>query len=1069
MPQPTPEYIYVEKPTIDQLISIGWQYIEGSWDNPQVTDRENFKQVLISDRLKAAIKRINLDDNGNPWLDDTQVNAAVSQLERLTSQRLMEANQAATELLLKGTTVLGQDGKQHTVHFIDFEHPENNDFLAINQYRVDPPWATGNRGFIVPDIVLLVNGIPLVVIECKSPKLDNPITEAIRDLLQYSNQRGSSQPEGAEKLFHYNQLMIAASQYKAKAGTIGANYEHYVEWKYAPDLTPQPPSLQGKGENDSPLLAGEGQGERSLNSRQMLITGMLHPANLLDILRNFTLFKTSGGRTIKLVPRYQQYRAVHEAIGRLLHNPTGTQHGTDDQRGGIIWHTQGSGKSLTMVYLIRKIRTIPALRRFKIVVVTDRTDLEKQLSDTAVLTGEPLQRAKKVKKLEEYLKQPGAGLVFGMIQKFKGGEDSEEEEQIEPMKKNLNPSEDILVLIDEAHRSHTSSLHANLLEALPNCVRIGFTGTPIETNAKRTTRRIFGSFIDQYNIRQSQADGVTLPILYEGLEARGSVTSGDDLDQLFEIIFQDKTPEERAQIKAKYATKTQVSEARELIKAKARNMLRHYIERILPGGFKAQVVASTRLAAVRYQEAFVEAQHALVQQLQSRAAILASLNPDALESLDAETRFLVLAFPHLDTIRRLEFATVISSDKNDDPSWKKWTDKSQQETHIERFKKPLDQDSLAILTVKSMLLTGFDAPLEQVLYLDRGMKEYELLQAIARVNRVYDDTKKYGLVVDYYGVDIAAALSVYDNVDIENAWFDIRQELPKLRDKHQRVIALFTQNGCTIDDVEGCVDLLRDERLRVEFNDTFKDFLDTLDTILPRPEALPYVKDAKKLGLIKKSVADLYRDEKLNLVSAKEKVRALIDQYIESQGIDPKVPPIDILSLDFKTHVQRHRSIKAQAAEMEFAARHHISIHFDEDPVYYKNLSERLTEILDSLADNWDEKVEALRQYIEQIQAGRPTNETGLDPKTQLPFLNILGEHSQIELPKLAQATVEIVDRIRQEVRRVNWANPIVQEDLRRWIAYYLDTNDLVDYDQLEEVADKLVQLARKNRDSLMA
>jgi len=1054
MPQPTPEYIYVEKPTIDQLVSMGWQYIEGSWDDPQVTDRENFKQVLISDRLKAAIKRINLDDNGNPWLDDTQVNAAVTQLERLTSQRLMEANQAATELLLKGTTVLGQDGKQHTVHFIDFEHPENNNFLAINQYRVDPPWATGNRGFIVPDIVLLVNGIPLVVIECKSPKLDNPITEAIRDLLQYSNQRLSSQPEGAEKLFHYNQLMIAASRGRAAAGTIGANYEHYVEWK---DTTPCP-----KAEIAAEL------GVTELNSRQMLIAGMLHPVNLLDILRNFTLFKTSGGRTIKLAPRYQQYRAVHEAIGRLLHNPTRTQHGTDDQRGGIIWHTQGSGKSLTMVYLIRKIRTIPALRRFKIVVVTDRTDLEKQLSDTAVLTGEPLQRAKKVKKLEEYLKQRGAGLVFGMIQKFKGGEDSEEEEQIEAIEKNLNPSEDILVLIDEAHRSHASSLHANLLEALPNCVRIGFTGTPIETSARTNTRRIFGSFIDQYNIRQSQADGVTLPILYEGLEARGAVTSGDDLDQLFEIIFQDKTPEERAQIKAKYATKTQVSEARELIKAKARNMLRHYIEHILPGGFKAQVVASTRLAAVRYQEAFVEAQQALVQQLQSRAAILASLDPEALESLDAETRFLALAFPHLDTIRRLEFATVISSDKNDDPSWKKWTDKSQQETHIEKFKKPLDQDSLAILTVKSMLLTGFDAPLEQVLYLDRGMKEYELLQAIARVNRVYDDTKKYGLVVDYYGVDIAAALSVYDNVDIENAWFDIRQELPKLRDKHQRVIALFTQNGCTIDDVESCVDLLRDERLRVEFNDTLKDFLDTLDTLLPRTEALPYVKDAKKLGLIKKSVADLYRDEKLNLVSAKEKVRALIDQYIESQGIDPKVPPIDILSLDFKTHVQRHRSIKTQAAEMEFAARHHISIHFDENPVYYKNLSKKLTEILESLADNWDEKVEALRQYIEEIQVGPPTNKTGLNAKTQLPFFSILGEHSERELTELAKITVEIVNHIRQEVRRVNWASPIVQEDLRRWIADYLDTNDLVDYDQLEEVADKLVQLARKNRDSLM-
>ncbi len=1055
MSQPTPEYMYVEKPTIDQLVNTGWQYIEGDWDKPEITERENFKQVLLRSRLKAAVKRINLGDRGNPWLEDTQVNAAVSQLERLSVSKLMEANQEATDLLLKGTTVSVQDGRDITIQFIDFEHPENNDFLAINQFRVDPPWATSNRGFIVPDIMLFVNGIPLVVIECKSPNLDNPITDAITDLLKYSNQRGISQPEGAEKLFHYNLMLIAASRGRAAAGTIGASYEYYVEWK---DTTPHPVA---------DITAELGVSE--LNSRQMLIAGMLHPANLLDIQRNFTLFTTSGGRTIKVVPHYQQYRAVHAAIDRLQTRPTRAQHGTEDQRGGIIWHTQGSGKSLTMVYLVRKIRTILSLRRFKIVVVTDRTDLEKQLSDTTILTGEPLQRAKEVKKLEEYLKQLGAGLVFGMIQKFKGGEDSNEEEQIERIEKNLNPSEDILVLIDEAHRSHASTLHANLLEALPNCVRIGFTGTPIEKSARKTTRQIFGSFIDQYNIRQSQEDGVTLPILYEGLEARGAVTQGDNLDRIFEVIFNDKTPVERAEIKSKYATKIQVGEAPELIKAKAKNMLHHYIERILPGNFKAQVVASTRLATVRYQEAFIEAQRELLQQLETRAPILQSLDPETLESLNAETRFLVLALPHLEKIRRLEFASVISSDKQDPDTWKQWTQKNHQEAHIERFKKPLAEDSLSILIVKNMLLTGFNAPLEQVLYLDRGMKEYELLQAIARVNRIYDDTKKYGLVVDYYGVDIAAALSVYDNVDVEQALFDIRAELPKLRDRHQRVIELFQEHGCTINDLDSCVDLLRDERLRVEFNNYLKNFLDTLDSILPRPETLPYVKDAKKLGLIKKSVADLYRDEKLNIVSAKEKVWALIDQYIESQGIDPKVPPIDIMSLDFSTHVQRHRSIKAQAAEMEFAARHHISVHLDEDPVYYRNLSDRLKEILESLADNWEEKVQALRQYTESIQAGRTTDQTGLDPKTQLPFLSILGEHSDKALTELAAATVEICDRIRQEVQRVNWERPVIQEDLRKWIAGYLDDSDLVPYDQLEIVADKLVQLAVKNRNNLMA
>lgn len=303
MSQSTPEYIHVEKPTIDQLVNTGWQYIAGDWDKPEITERENFKQVLLSDRLKAAVKRINLGDRGNPWLDDTQVNAAVSQLERLGTSRLMEANQDVTELLLKGTTVLGADGKRHTIHFIDFEYPKNNDFLAINQFRVDPPWATSNRGFIVPDIVLFVNGIPLVVIECKSPNLDNPITDAITDLLKYSNQRGMSQPEGAEKLFHYNLMLIAASRGRAAAGTIGASYEYFVEWK---DTTPYP---------IADITAELGVSE--LNSRQMLIAGMLHPTNLLDIQRNFTLFTTSGGRTVKVVPHYQQYRAVHAAIDRL--------------------------------------------------------------------------------------------------------------------------------------------------------------------------------------------------------------------------------------------------------------------------------------------------------------------------------------------------------------------------------------------------------------------------------------------------------------------------------------------------------------------------------------------------------------------------------------------------------------------------------------------------------------------------------------------------------------------------------------------------------------------------------
>lgn len=1057
----SPEYLYSELPTLTQLKLMGWQHIEGDCKNPAVSDRDNFKQVLLIPRLRDAIRRINRDRNGNEWLDDTQIDTAISQLDRLGTSKLIEANQTVTDLLLFGTLLEGSDGKNTPIHYIDFERPENNDFLAINQFRVDPPWITGDRGYCIPDIVLFVNGIPLVVIECKSPTLQNPLEKAITDLLKYSNQRHTTQPEGIEKLFYYNLLMVGMSQHQAVAGTVGASYSDFVEWK---GTTPH---------QQKPLT--QQLGVSQLNSRQQTIAGMLHPANLLDILHNFTLFETEAGRLRKIVPRYQQYRAIWNTIDRLL-SPT-------SEKSGIIWHTQGAGKSLTMVYLIRKLRTIPELRRFKIVVVCDRRDLEKQLSDTATLSGEPLQKAKTVKALEKLLAQPGAGLVFGTIQKFRGGEDSEEEETYDAIPTHLNPSPDILVLIDEAHRSHSNTLHANLLEALPNCIRIGFTGTPIVTDAKKATTKIFGSYIDKYTIRQSQKDGVTLPILYEGLAARATVTEGDDLDRLFAILFQDCSESDRAKIQAKYATKTQVAEARELIKAKAEDMLRHYIQHILPNGFKAQVVASSRLAAVRYFEAFNDAKTALVQKLETRAPILRGLDADTLATFDNETQFLAQALPYLEILRRLEFAPVISGDKDDPPEWNEWTEKGKQDARIERFKKPLSEEPLGFLIVKSMLLVGFNARIEQVLYLDRGMREYELLQAIARVNRTYPK-KDYGLVVDYYGVDLPAALAVYDRKDLESAWFDIREELPKLRDRHQRVMQIFRENDCNLDDLDACVDLLRDEPLRVQFTKTLRDFLESLDIILPRAVAkrdeytangetvrVSYIKDAKKLGLIRKSVADLYRDENLNLIEAREKVRGLIDQYIQSQGIDPKVPPIDILSMDFSTHVQRHRSPKTQAAEMEYAARNYISIHYQEDPVFYQEFSQKLENILETFAENWEAQVEALRRYIEEFQRGRSADETGLDPKIQLPFFSLLIEEipeGDRDCDRLAKATVEIVDYIRTCITRIHfWQNPVAQEELKSWIVQYLDERDLVDFNKQEKIADKLVQLARHRHDTL--
>ncbi|MDP9357836.1 MAG: type I restriction endonuclease subunit R [Chloroflexota bacterium] len=1067
----------VELPLIAQLVGMGWQHIEGDIDVPTFTERQTFREVLLTQRLREAVRRINLDDAGQPWLDDSRVSQAVSALERLGASKLMEANQAATDLLLAGTVVDGDPvrhgSKDQTVRFIDFEHPERNDFLVINQFRVDAP---GGQTVIVPDLVLFVNGIPLVVIECKSPAATDPMEEGITQLLRYSNQRDWVEgDEGVERLFHYNQALVSTFFYEARVATIGASYEHYLEWK---DTSPVP-----MAEVAADL------GVDQLSSQQTLVAGMLRPAHLLDIARNFTLFDSAEGCTIKKVARYQQFRAVHAAIRRLQTGQTRAQHGESDQRGGIIWHTQGSGKSLTMVFLVRKMRRLPDLRRFKVVIVTDRTDLEKQLSATAALTGETVCRARNEEALKAILRAEGPDVVFAMIQKYQQRDDQPEVLELptsaEPVVRQvsheefpiLNRSEAILVLVDEAHRSHGSALHANLLHALPNCARIGFTGTPIMAGHRKRTHEIFGPFLDSYTIRQSEDDGATVPILYEGRTDGGDVADGRSLDELFEDMFRERTPEELEAIKRKYATTGNVLEAEQLIAAKAADMLRHYVADVLPNGFKAQVVAATRLAAVRYQKFLAEAHRALLADLERLDPALLALSDVERETLPRDAAFLVQAHAHLDTIRRLEFAAVISGDHNDDPAWREWSDKPKQDGRIARFKKPLvhtdsaRQDGLAFLCVKSMLLTGFDAPVEQVLYLDRAMRDHELLQAIARVNRTAPG-KTHGLVVDYFGVarHLHDALAAYDEEEIGGALVSIKDELPKLADRHRRVLALFHDRGVAdIADVQGAVDLLRDERLRAEFAVKLKLFLASLDVVLPRPEARPYLRDAKILGFIDRSARNLYRDGGLNLVGAGHKVRDLIDRYVVAHGIDPKIPPISILDADFPRAVDAHSSDRAKAAEMEHAARHHISRHLGEDPVYYRKLSERLEEILQRFQDNWAELVDALRAFTAEIREGHPADDSGLDPRTQAPFLRLLAEEAAPgtnltpeRLHDLAGLTVEMVDHIRQEIAMVDfWRNAHAQNVLRMWVAGFLDDHDAVPYEWISPLADHVVDLAR--------
>ena len=1109
-----PEYLQSELPLIQQLQSYGWQYIAGNLDDPKVTGRDSFSEVLQTKVLREQLLKVNRRtlDNGEQieWLTEQRINQAVSSISRLPASKLMEANQQATELLTNGVIVDGlpdwDGGRARSIHYIDWDSPENNTFTVINQFKVQcPAGHDTSKKHIIPDLVLLVNGIPLVVIECKNPDSSEPMAAAIDQLRRYSNKRFANgeveDNEGAPALFHTNQLMIAASFEQCLVGTIGARAEFYKPWKTV--VTPNEPERCEK-------TLAKALEVKELSAQQRLVAGLLMPDALLDIVRHFLLFTQQGGQTIKMVCRYQQYRGVVRSVQRLLTGKTRKQDGEYDKRGGIIWHTQGSGKSLTMVFLIRKLRTDVNLRRFKVVIVTDRKDLQKQLSGTTSLTDEMVSVANNHKSLKNLLKQDGPGIIFAMIQKYRDpkekaktkGKGNTAAKAPTPFEL-LNASEDILVMVDEAHRTQAGDLHANLLSGIPNCARIGFTGTPIIMGDKKRTHEIFGEFIDKYTIKEAEADGATVPILYEGRTANGAVKDGSSLDELFEDFFADRSEEELEAIKKKYATKGNVLEATLLIEDKAADMVRHYVTNILPNGYKAQVVAYSRLAAVRYFKAFMEARDKLLLDAEGLPEELKGCDNETLCRKSPKLQALIQAWRYRDVLAKLEFATVVSSDNNDGAEWAEHTDRAKQDKAIERFKKTLlgkdgeqtdeGTDPLAFLIVKSMLLTGFDAPIEGVMYLDRSIKEAELLQTIARVNRT-GHGKKFGIVVDYYGVanHLKDALVAYSDDDIEGALRSLKDEIPALRTRHIRAVDMFRSRGIeTLDDVESCVQMLSTERLRQEFSVKLKDFLQSLEQVLPRPEALPFTADAKALALIQNRARMRYRE---HLVIGKDvgaKVRSLIDEHIISLGIDPKVAPVNLTDARFQESVDgvkeqsanygasSEEQKKAIASEMEHAIQSHITQHLDEDPVYYEKLSERLKNLLESLAGQWDELINALQSIIDEVRSGSTKHEEGLPdiPEHYLPFYRMLkeavcGDESPdlVLSVQLIELTETLVNHIKQEVKTTSFWEPHrihLQEELEQYLFETLYNSELLEFDRIPPLVDKLKELAKANSHKL--
>lgn len=953
------ELSHVEKPFLEQLKSLGWNVGENEvlelqmQQTPDQSYRTTFSEVILQPKLRKALKGI------NKFLTEAQIDEVVRKISTFDKNSLIENNQKVLNYLLENTTVSRNEETGElspTVRFIDFENTENNIFTAVSQFKVS---VTGTDHHIIPDMVLFVNGLPVVVVEAKSSKVKEPIPEAIDQLMRYSEQRGDT-GEGNKELFYYNQFIITTCRTEAKFGTITTPIEKlFYRW-----TDPYPKTL-----NDLK------HGQSSPNDQQRLVAGMLDPKNLLDIIRVFTVFATNDkGQKIKIVGRYQQFRAVKIATQRLIDgkNPF--------ERGGIIWHTQGSGKSLTMMFMVREMKLRPELMPWKIVFVTDRTQLEEQLSDTGQSIGFTIKSANFInpkptpngQSLKELLSNDNSDLVMAMIHKFQENGDLNGLE-IFP---ELNKSAQILVMTDEAHRSQFSLLAANLDRAMPNATSIGFTGTPTSKTEKK-----YKDYIDKYTMRQAIDDGVTLEIVYEGFTHNAEIEDKKGMDKKFADVFSEYTLTERLQILG-FGSRDTYLDSINTIRDKAKSMVNHFVEHIFSGGFKAQIVANSRIAAVRYKAAIDEA-------LKTKIAELAIDNPMLID---------------LEGLSHLETAVVISGNHNDELEIKAYTNSEYHKKSIKRFKLPFEKQdeedksingNVGVIIVNNMLLTGFDAPIEQVIYLDRVIVAHNLLQTIARVNRVGPEGKDKGFVVDYVGVGhhLKRALDTYAEKELQeiiDCISDDDAELNELIKAHQDIWKYLENQGLTdLSDSDAFFDVFYDEDIRFEYIKHYNLLTSCFNTVLPRKEALDFFNDWKSFTEINALANKHFRDGRFSMKGIPPKLRAIADEFLKSKGIEQSIAPISIIAEDFQKHVKTKKREKTKAAEVEHAIRHYIDINIDEDPELFASFAEALEVILLNFKGNWKAIYEELEKLREKIKNREKEETFGLDRKKHMPFFRI--------------------------------------------------------------------------------
>ena len=1055
-----PEFLYSEQPAIRLFEKLGYEYYDGS-----VTDeRENIQEIVLKERLKKAIKRI------NPWIDENNLGKAFAELTTVNGASLMEINQNIWELIRGGEYSVKQefDGVEEfkPVHFIDYANPENNDFLVINQIKYH-----GILQNSIPDLVVYINGLPIGVIECKSPSAKNAWDSAYGDLDYYQ--------KNSEKLFHYNQICCGIWEVSGKYGAICAPKQFYSVFK------------TGK-EDDLSFLGNK-------PTRQaILLYSLFEKKQLLDIIRHFVLFELDEGRTIKKLPRYQQIRATNRTIQKLQ---------TDE--GGVVWHTQGSGKSLTMAYVARKLQAPEfGFDNPTVMVMTDRKDLDRQITTTFQNVGfKNVHQASSVAHLDKLLRNDYGGIITTTLQKFQETDkeatsqtdQTELEErgnlQIEKQIKDkiltkitkelkdgkwveidrveveleeLSKKENLYILVDEAHRSHYGFLASFMRTVLPNAKFVAFTGTPISKEDKSTLGEFYGGdYIDTYTIKESVADGATVELLYDEGIAKLDVKK-EELDKEFEDKFGHESEEKKDKLKSEALRKYQFSKER--IDIISKHIIDHFKEKIFPDGHKAMLVCSGRVAAIKYQQA------------------LLNLKEQGYHNFDSKV-VISIGSPKSDEIAKDYYATLEWNKKNP-KNIKPVLVVAPENVKIvtENYKLPFGDefeteksgkkkfDNTAILIVSDMLLTGYDAPIASCLYLDKPLKEHSLLQAIARVNRSRNG-KSAGFIIDYNGITayLIQALDIFSgDIRPDDILKNLNEEIPKFELNHTKLVDFF--KSMRIDRhydrdsyVDTAVRFIEPIDRRDEFKVLLKQFNKSVNIVLPNQAAMKYQSDFKLFNEIKLRAANTYPDDDDLKVSKEESkmLQSLIDEHLKAKGIENLLDePISIIDKEkFKEEIL-NASPATKELKMRNNLKHTIKVGLDKNPDFYKPLAQRLEELLKQKDEERITQTALLKAYAdiqdEIVEEQKEGEEKGFTTERQRAIYNSM---KLIFDGDAEDATKTLFDLIKGELNIVEWETKgRVQKDIQNKIMRFLKTK--MERNEAREKAKEMIDIIKKNKDA---